>query len=155
MKRYCYIKNKQIVTGPTLLPLNWENVSNFNLLTENELKQYGWLPVTTITDGKEIIVKSELVIRDTEVQEIITTRDKTQEEKDAEEKQALDMAWYDLRSQRDSLLLQSDIFVLPDRWEEMDASVKQAWKDYRKQLRDLTNTVKDPRDPVFPTKPLS
>ena len=155
MKRYCHIKDEQIITGPTLLPLNWENVSNFNLLTDTELKQYGWLPVTTITDSKEVVVKSELVIRDTEVQEIITTRDKTQEEKDAEEKQALDIAWYNLRSQRDSLLLQSDIFILPDRWEEMDASVKQAWKDYRKQLRDLTNTVKDPRDSVFPTKPLS
>jgi hypothetical protein len=155
MKRYCYIKDKQIITGPTLPPLNCENVSNFNLLTDAELKQYGWLPVITITDGKEIIVKSELVIHNTEVQEIITTRDKTQEEKDAEEKQTLDMAWYDLRSQRDSLLLKSDVSILPDRWEEMNESTKQAWRDYRKHLRDLTNTVEDPRNPIFPTKPLS
>jgi hypothetical protein len=154
MKRYCYIKDKQIVTGPTLLPLNWKNVSNFNLLTDIELKQYDWLPVITITDGKEIIVKSEFVIHDTEVQEIITTRNKTQEDKDVEEKQILDMAWYDLRSQRDILLLQSDISILPDRWEEMCDSTKQTWKDYRKQLRDLTNTVKDPRNPIFPIKPL-
>ncbi|CAB5226336.1 Phage tail assembly chaperone protein [uncultured Caudovirales phage] len=154
MKRYCHIKNKQIVIGPTLLPINWENVSNFNLLTDIELKQYGWFPVITITDGKEIIVKSEFVIHDTEVQEIVTTRDKTQVEKDMEDNQTLDIAWYDLRSQRDSLLLQSDISILPDKWEEMNESTKQAWRDYRKQLRDLTNTVKDPRNPIFPIKPL-
>ena len=41
---------------------------------------------------------------------------------------------YEIRS---NLLLDSDIAILPDRWEIMTPEQRQAWTDYRQALRDV------------------
>jgi len=73
MKKYCLIKNNE-VTQVGSLPINFENVSNFYLLSDEEIKPYGWLPVETISENKNIVVGTEYQIEENLVKEIITTR---------------------------------------------------------------------------------
>ena len=61
--------------------------------------------------------------------------------------------WEDVRAKRDELLAESDIHVLPDRWERMTPEQRKAWSDYRQALRDLPDTCTDPRNPCWPTPP--
>src|SRR5690606_14898161 len=61
--------------------------------------------------------------------------------------------WEDVRAKRDELLAESDIHVLPDRWEQMTPEQRKAWSDYRQALRDLPDTCTDPRNPCWPTPP--
>lgn len=58
-----------------------------------------------------------------------------------------------LRRQRDELLRESDVSVLPDRWAIMSAETQTAWASYRQALRDLPATTVDALNPVWPTKP--
>ena len=45
--------------------------------------------------------------------------------------------FFDIRLQRDELLKQSDYAIANDKWEDYTDEQKQAWKDYRKALRDV------------------
>lgn len=42
---YCYIEDYQIKSGPRPLPKNWKNVSGLNMLSDVELRKFGWLPL--------------------------------------------------------------------------------------------------------------
>ena len=42
--KYILVENGNIVGDPTELPRNWANISNFYLLDNETLKQYGWYP---------------------------------------------------------------------------------------------------------------
>ena len=63
-----------------------------------------------------------------------------------EEKPASDLE--NLRLQRNNLLSQSDWMSLPDA-----PTMSDAWKKYRKELRDITKTYKSPDNVKWPTKP--
>jgi len=58
-----------------------------------------------------------------------------------------------LRRQRDELLRESDVSVLPDRWATMPTETQTAWSVYRQALRDLPANTTDPLNPVWPIKP--
>jgi hypothetical protein len=58
-----------------------------------------------------------------------------------------------LRKTRDDLLSESDIYVLPDRWNSYTEEKKTEWSSYRQALRDLPETVEDVFNPVWPEKP--
>jgi hypothetical protein len=58
-----------------------------------------------------------------------------------------------LRNERESILVASDLDVLPDRWDAMDAATKTAWSIYRQALRDLPATTADPSNPTWPEEP--
>lgn len=58
-----------------------------------------------------------------------------------------------IRARRNLLLRESDIYVLPDRWDSYTTAKKNAWKNYRQALRDLPETTVDPKNPVWPKKP--
>jgi hypothetical protein len=58
-----------------------------------------------------------------------------------------------LRKRRDDLLSESDIYVLPDRWNSYTEEKKTEWSFYRQALRDLPETVEDVFNPVWPEKP--
>lgn len=58
-----------------------------------------------------------------------------------------------VRLQRNYLLRESDIFVLPDRWDSYTEEQKNAWKDYRQALRDLPTTITNPFEINWPIKP--
>ena len=59
----------------------------------------------------------------------------------------------ELRNKRDTLLSSSDFSQLPDS--PLTEEQKQAWAEYRQQLRDYPATVVDPiNPPPFPSKPV-
>lgn len=152
MKKYCLIKDGE-ATRIGDLPVNFENVSNFYLLSDDEIKQYGWLPVETISDEKEIQESVEYVIEENVVKEIITTRDKTQEEIEAENQTQLELKWHSVRFKRNNLLNESDLSIVSDKWEQMDSDTKVLWSNYRKQLRDIPQVYSNPDDVIWPSKP--
>jgi len=47
------------------------------------------------------------------------------------------MRLFDVYEIRANLLLDSDIAVMPDRWEAMTPEQRQAWAEYRQALRDV------------------
>ena len=63
------------------------------------------------------------------------------------------MEWENLRRERNTLLSESDINVIMDRWEVYTEETKQAWRDYRQDLRDLPANTSDPFNVVWPAKP--
>lgn len=63
------------------------------------------------------------------------------------------IAMKQLRSQRNKLLAESDIYVLADRWESYTEDQKLAWAGYRQSLRDLPENTVNLANPVWPTKP--
>jgi hypothetical protein len=152
MKRYCLIENGVIVNIGNL-PVNWKNVSNFCYMEDSALKEFGWLPVEKVSENKEIIVGTEYVIEENVVKEIITTRNKTQEEIDNENLVDLQNKWRCIRIERNNLLKESDIEILPDKWDEMDSNLKALWSNYRKALRDIPQINSNPDDIIWPEKP--
>ena len=60
-------------------------------------------------------------------------------------------AWSQLRTQRNSLLTQSDWRVLP--FAPLTPETQQAWVTYRQALRDLPGVTSDPTSPVWPASP--
>ena len=58
--------------------------------------------------------------------------------------------WEQIRSQRDSLLKDSDWSVASDANPKPS---KEAWLDYRKALRDVPQTFSKPEEVVWPSKP--
>ena len=81
--RYVYVENGIVASENRYLPMNWNNISNFNSLDVDSLKQFGWYPYrfieTTIPSGYTID-GSYYEITDDEVLEIQTTRPLTDEE---------------------------------------------------------------------------
>lgn len=65
----------------------------------------------------------------------------------------IEFLWYTVKTNRDALLSESDIYVLPDRWSAMTPEKQQEWSAYRQALRDIPQTYTDPRDVVWPIKP--
>jgi Phage tail assembly chaperone protein len=157
MSLYCYIEDEQNIGSPESLPENWKNVSNFHLLPNEILKTYGWLPYVRVSDNKEIVIGSTKEIVNDEVVETFFTRDKTPQEIEQQtiqqNYQDTQNKWNSIRSQRDELLRQSDIYVLVDRWNTMDVNKQQEWVIYRQQLRDLPQTYTDPDSVQFPNLP--
>jgi len=153
MNLYCYVENDEVVSGVQQLPICWKNISNFNALDNNTLKEHGWLPYVSISENKEIFVSSSREILDDKVVETIITRDRTPEEVQELENIEIRNKWNNIRSQRDELLKQSDIYVLIDRWNSMSIDKQNEWTMYRQELRDLPEKFSDPNLVEFPAVP--
>ena len=59
--------------------------------------------------------------------------------------------WEDIRATRNTLLAESDWTQLADT--QLDDSTQTVWQTYRQSLRDITTSVADPDDVVWPNKP--
>lgn len=59
--------------------------------------------------------------------------------------------WTALRANRDALLNACDWTMMPDA--PLSDSQKNAWKDYRQQLRSLPGNTTEPANPAWPTAP--
>lgn len=55
---------------------------------------------------------------------------------------------------RNQLLVESDVYVLPDRWYLYSEEVKQNWATYRQALRDIPEQTGFPFEVVWPVKPV-
>lgn len=153
MNLYCYIENGEIVGSVQQLPTCWKNISNFYSLDDETLKSYGWLPYFSISENREIFVSSSREILEDKVIETIITRDRTPQEIEDKNNEELINKWNNIRSRRNELLRQSDIYVLVDRWNSMTIEKQQEWSIYRQELRDLPNKFSNPDSVVFPNVP--
>jgi hypothetical protein len=154
MKLYCYVEddgvNEPTIDGPRSLPENFKNVSNFSSLSEEQVIQHGWLPYEKISENKEIFVSSRYEITGDKIIQHITTRDKTEEEKQQEETDKISQQWILVRNKRDELLTESDKNVVVDKWLLMNDETKILHSNYRKKLRDIPQEFNNPFDVVFP-----
>jgi len=60
-------------------------------------------------------------------------------------------AWAQVRAERDRLLVESDWTQMPDS--PLNGEQKNAWADYRQELRDLPQSFATPDEVVWPTAP--
>jgi hypothetical protein len=80
---------------------------------------------------------------------IVEVIDKSQEERTAE-------LFIEVRSKRDRLLKESDVFVLSDRWDSYSDEKKLKLSLYRQKLRDIPQEFADHLDNVFwPSIPIT
>jgi hypothetical protein len=133
---YILVENGQIVGRPTELPKNWANVSNFYLLDNQTLKQYGWYPyrfqVAQIGEN-QVYDGSDFVIEQNEVVEYQKVRNKTTQEMQNE----VINEWASIRNRRNQLLFECDWTQLADS--PLTNQKQTEWQIYRQSLRDITN----------------
>lgn len=147
---YIQVENGQVKGYPQSLPQNWADVSNFYLLEDERLRQYGWYPVRFVPAEKtdnDVINGQIFVIEGNEVVQYEQIRPKTQEEINREN----EGLWSAVRTKRNILLQESDWTQLPDS--PLIPEKKSGWQLYRQQLRDVTNQP-DPKNIIWPLKPL-
>ncbi len=146
---YVRVKNGEIIHRTESLPTNWENISNFNLLEESEVIQYGWFPYTFVeaekSDG-DISDGSTYSIEEDRVIEYEQVRKKTTEEIQSE----LESMWHQVRVQRNILLSETDWTQLSDS--PLSPEMKIEWQEYRQKLRDIT-AEPSPYGLGWPSKP--
>ena len=58
--------------------------------------------------------------------------------------------WGLIRQQRARLLVESDLFVMPDRWVALSQEKQTALSLYRQQLRDIPQNYTNPRHVKWP-----
>ena len=147
--RYVYVENGQIASEHRVLPNSWSNISNFDTLDADSLKQFGWYPYrfvgVTIPSGYKID-GSYYEITDDEVLEIQTTRPLT----DEEQQTIIDSQWTNIRSRRNIELNESDWTQISDS--PLTAEKKEEWQIYRQSLRDITTQL-NPSSIEWPTPP--
>ena len=147
--RYVYVENGIVASENRYLPMNWNNISNFNSLDADSLKQFGWYPYrfieTTIPSGYTID-GSYYEITDDEVLEIQTARPLTDEEQQA----IIDSHWANIRSRRNIELNESDWTQISDS--PLTAEKKEEWQIYRQSLRDITTQL-NPSSIEWPSPP--
>jgi hypothetical protein len=153
MKKYCLIENNSVIKGPEDLPKNFANVSNFYLLDDSLVKDYGWLPYEKDSEEKTVFVSSSFEILEDKVIEHVVTRDETEEEVIQKAEQETAREWENVRRQRDQLLAESDKDIVSDKWEIKSADEKSLWSTYRQALRDIPQTIDSPFNVTWPTKP--
>lgn len=147
--KYIYVENNQIAGNPQELPKNWANISNFYLLDNEKLKQYGWYPfrfVEADINSNQFYDGSDFVIEEHEVVEYQKVRNKTPQEIENE----INGQWTFIRYQRNELLTQYDWTQLQDS--PLSEQKQGEWQTYRQSLRDIT-LQSDPFNIIWPTKP--
>lgn len=148
--KYCLVVNNQIIEGPCTLPQNSSNVSNFNILSNEELKTYGWLPyrVIDVKQENQVLVQSVIDIFANEVVETKIYRDMILSEIEERNQNLIKNKWDRIRQKRNRLLKESD-------WSQLNDSPvdKLLWSNYRQELRDVPQNYSDPDTVIWPTTP--
>jgi hypothetical protein len=148
--KYAQIQNDTIVEIHNKLPSSWNNISNLDALTQEQLSDLSWsgndgvkfYPVEEASrpefDPLYKINDPEYTIDDINhkvVQSYSTTPVSTE------------IAWEIIRQQRNNKLYQSDWTQLEDA--PLSTAQKDEYKIYRQALRDIT-TQNDPFSIVWP-----
>jgi hypothetical protein len=147
---YILVENGEVKGYPQPLPRNWADVSNFYLLEDEQVRSYGWYPVRFVPAEKtdnDVVIGQSFVIEGDEVVQYEQIRPKTESEIAEETNQK----WQNIRSQRNSLLSESDWTQLPDS--PLSSEKKTEWSVYRQELRDVTSQS-DPNNIIWPVKPV-
>jgi hypothetical protein len=148
--KYIQIIDGQFFGEPTDVPRSFRNVSNFHLLSDEQLKDCGWYPVRLVENANKttttLVTGYDFVIEGDEVVQYEQIREKTSEEIQTEKNEK----WKQIRMQRGRLLQSSDWTQLSDS--PLTEEKKEEWQIYRQSLRDIT-TQTDPFDIIWPNKP--
>ena len=83
--RYGYVVDGAVVKGPKGLPKAWKNISNFHNLSDEELRNHGWLPWRLVEASGQVYEGTTVEITATEIVETQQFRDKTADELAADE----------------------------------------------------------------------
>lgn len=148
--KYCYVKNGVIERGPMSLPKNWEDISNFNLLGQQELLSRGWYPhrfVAANVPANSVITAPTFTIAQTEVIEYQNYRAKTQQEISADTQNA----WESIRKKRNKMLQECDWTQVSDA--PLTQQKKDEWVTYRQELRNIPESFANPSEVIWPTPP--
>lgn len=173
-----YIDDNNQITIYTDLPPSWKNISGFNLLDEAQLNQYGWWRAVYVSPPGRFrdrrIVSYDNVFNPDKcvVERYPVFGTKNQEElrqqflveitvdsiKGAMKRGEHVFSLFDIqqvRFVRDIMLSASDYTQLPDIQDKMSPEMKELWRKYRQDLRDLPTPDLDVNQPViFPTLPI-
>ena len=147
---YIQVENGEVKGYPQPLPQNWADVSNFYLLEDERVRQYGWYPLRFVPAEKtenDLVTGQSFVVEGNEVVQYEQIRSKTQTEIENENS----IQWQNIRNERNKLLLESDWTQLSDG--PLTAEQKTEWSVYRQELRDVTSQS-DPKNIIWPSKPL-
>lgn len=147
--KYIRVENNTVIGNPQELPTSYNNISNFNLMDNDGLKDHGWFPYRIVyahVTNDMMLDKSDVVIEQNEVVEYQKTRSKTEQEINAE----IQSWWITIRYTRNQKLLESDWTQLSDS--PLTEIKKEEWKIYRQALRDIT-LQESPFSINWPIKP--
>ena len=147
--KYAYVENGQVKDIRQSLPNIWNNISNFNTLDDNTVKQFGWLKYTFVEGqiGDDyVITGSNFEILEDEVIEHQITRLKTNEETENDKQNK----WKDIREERNKKLEKCDWTQLADS--PLTNQKQTEWQIYRQELRDITKQS-NPFSIEWPTPP--
>lgn len=147
--RYAYVEDGVVKESNRPLPISWANISNFNLLDDETLKQYGWFPYRFVPaqfQTDEIVDSSYFSVEENEVVEYQTKRKITNNDM----WEQTENAWGNIRSRRNIELVESDWTQLPDT--PFTTEEKEEWRLYRQTLRDIT-LQENPFNIIWPVKP--
>ena len=146
---YIQVENGEIKGYPRPLPQKWADVSNFYLLEDEHLRQYGWYPLRFVPATKtenDVVTGQNFVVEGNEVVQYEQIRPKTEDEIENEGA----ILWQNIRNERNRLLTESDWTQVSDS--PLTLEQKTEWQTYRQELRDITNQS-NPHNILWPTKP--
>jgi hypothetical protein len=111
--RYGHVTNGVIDAGPRSLPKSWENISGLNNMSDEQLRELGWLPwvlVTTPVGENQVLDGSTIVVGDTQITETQIVRNMTPQEIADREQQEK----HSNKAQASQLLTETDWVELGD-----------------------------------------
>jgi len=162
MSQYAVINDNKIVELYDAIPQNWKNISGFNLLNDKQREDYGFFrveqPNQEYNPNRHNLISKNVKLNEQGLPYVNLVLENKMNDVDYQNflyNESLSI----LRNMRDSYLNASDWALAPDVVELKGEEWKNAWTEYRKKLRDLTQAFKDdvkvfdPHTIVFPTKP--
>jgi len=149
--KYCHIFNGAIVKIHHRIPESWNNISNFNGLSDNELVDLSWSG--NIGHKFYPVIEQEIPQIDNDFYTVdgpnyeINDVEKLVNEVYSISPKSLEQAWVIVRQDRNFRLYRSDWTQLPDS--PLNEQQKNLAVVYRQQLRDITEQS-DPFNIVWP-----
>jgi hypothetical protein len=111
--RYGHVTNGVIDSGPGSLPKSWENISGLNNMSNEQLRELGWLPwvlVQVPVGPNQVLDGSTIVINPDDIVETQIVRDMTPSEIQARDQQEMDSN----KQQAEARLYETDWTTIPD-----------------------------------------
>jgi hypothetical protein len=154
MANYAYVENNTVESVYDALPQNWNNISNLNLIDdENFLKTLGWYKITKVFDFDSNLFRIYKIFHEFENDTVYEKYQVVEKEKAFTEEQLAEMKWTEVRNERDQKMRDSDWrYVRYEREERLNLIPTDnlyAMDVYMQELADITNQ-EDPFNIVWP-----
>lgn len=133
----------------TDLKIDNPNISFSSYLDKDTLNSFGMIEVS-LTEKPEDYTKNISEDMPVFINGVLTQSWKIEDATSEQINDRIMAKWVDIRSDRDKDLISSDWTQLADS--PLSDEQKNAWRQYRQELRDITNQA-DPFSVVFPTSP--